>query len=234
MPVISAAAQSLQPGEFVSLFLLDATSVGGTVMPFVQSKNGASPVVFAGVSYTGVDCEFTGLETTGVGALPNPRFRIANTDGVYQNVLNTVGDLTGCKLERRRTFARYLDGQPTANPGAFYGPDEFRIERLVAENPVYIEFELSATIDQEGKMLPGRQVIRDTCLSRYRVWNGSSFDYSKVQCPYTGSTYFDINDQVVAGAANDKPSRRISCCRARFGANNPLPFGGFPGAERVR
>jgi len=236
MVTIYQQAQSLSPDPIVSLFTLDTTSIGGPLIHFVQGRDANGKVAFNGTQYEAVDIEFTGMEISGVGALPTPTIRLANHDGVIQSVLNTWGDVLGCPIYRIRTFARFLDNGSEPDGTAFYGPDTFRVERKVNENPVFIEWELSTSIDQEGKMLPGRSVIRDTCLWRYRAWNPQTrrFDYSKAQCPFADNKFFDINDQPVVDPAKDVPSRRISCCEARFGKGNPLPFGGFPGVARVR
>lgn len=234
MTAIQTEVQSLSPDDHVSLFVLDATFVGGTTMHFVQGSEHDGPVTFGEIPYVALDVEFTGLETSGVGALPTPTIKVGNSDGVFQAMLNTFGGLEGSTVHRIRTYRKFLDGGSEADPQAYFGPDTFRIERKVIENNSNIEWELSAAIDQEGKQIPGRQVVRDTCLWRYRIYNGSAggFDYSKAQCPYTGAQSYDINDAPVALAANDVPSRRLSCCRTRFGRANPLPFGGFPGVAR--
>lgn len=233
MPV-QTEAQNLAPSAIISLFTIDTSSVGGPMLYFVMGSQNGQPVRYNGIDYQPVDVEFTGLETTGSGALPTPTIRISNVDGLAQAIVSTWGELLGCTLYRVRTFKRFLDGEPDADPTAFYGPDIFRFERRTSENAVYIEWELSAAIDQEGKMLPGRQVIRQTCLWRYRTFvPGQGYDYSKAQCPYTGNQFFDVNDQPVSDPAKDYPSRRLGCCRARFGRSNPLPFGGFPGVQRV-
>lgn len=235
MSNLQAEGQSLSPSGIVSLFTLDATSMGGPLMHFVQGTEAGEPIVFGGIEYSAVDVQFDGLETTGTGALPTPKIRISNTDGMAQALVSTYGELLGCTLFRIRTYTRFLDGKPDADPEAFYGPDIFRFERKTSENGVYIEWELSASIDQEGKQLPGRTIIRNTCLWRYRYYNGSTghFDYSKAQCPYTGAQSYDINDLPVSDPSKDVPSRRLSCCRTRFGRANPLPFGGFPGVQRI-
>lgn len=234
MAEIASVAQSPATGEIVSLFLLDLTTVGGGFFYFVQGNKLDAKITFDGVEYTPADVEFDGLETTGQGALPTPVIRINNTDGVVQTMINTWGDLIGCILTRKRTFKRFLDGEADADPGAFFGPDVFTIDRKASENPIYVEWELSAAIDQEGKLLPGRPVIRDTCLWRYRAFNSGSgtFDYSKAQCPYAGSNYFDKNN-LPTTAANDSCSRTLAGCQARFGEGSVLPFGGFPGVERT-
>lgn len=236
MSDIQSEAQSLSPSAIVELFTLDASSIGGPILHFVRGSTDIGAVHFGGVKYEPADVEFTGLETSGVGALPTPTIRVANSDGVFQAIINTWGDLLGCVFYRVRTYARFLDGSDDADPEAMFGPDIFRVERKVIEGSSHIEWELSAAIDQEGKKIPGRQVIRDTCLWRYRSWISleSRFDYSKAQCPYTGSQAYDIDDNPIADNSKDTPSRRLSCCRARFGAKNPMPFGGFPGAARIR
>lgn len=235
---LPSVVQSPNPGEKVTLFRLDTTALGGDVKYFCQASINGSGVTFQGIYYTPVDVEFSGFETSGAGGLPTPQMKLANTNGVFQGIVNAFGDLIGATIYRIRTFRRFLDGQPDADATAYYGPDTFRIERKVSENPVFIEWELSAAFDQEGKMLPGRTIIRDTCLWRYRYWDASktpaAFDYSKAQCPYTGSAYYTELGVVTTNPALDKCGRRLSDCKLRFGANQPLPFGGFPGAARVR
>jgi lambda family phage minor tail protein L len=234
MSTINALVQAPQTGGHVDLFRFDATSVGGSVYYFVQSRLQAGGVVFGGITYQPSDIEFTGLEVSGTGALPQPRLKIANTDGVIQSVINTFGDLCGCTLRRVRTFEKYLDGKPEADPTAYFGPEIFRVERKTSETPLSVEWELSTSIDQEGKQLPGRVVVRDTCLWRYRRWTGSAWDYSEAQCPYVGTQAYDANNNPVADPALDRPARNLSCCKTRFGDNAALPFGGFPGVARAR
>lgn len=201
---------------------------------FVQGAFNGQPVLFGGQSYTPVDIEIEGMEANGTGGLPTPTLRIANVNGMPQSMINTYGDLKGCVFRRIRTFSQFLDGQPEADPQAFYGPDIFRVEQKTAENPIFIEWQLSAAVDQQGKMLPGRIAIRDTCLFRYREYvSGSTFDYSRAVCPYSANRYYDKSDQPTT-ADKDECGRRLSSCKLRFGAGNPLYFGGFPGIGRVR
>jgi lambda family phage minor tail protein L len=233
MSQFQSEQQKLDPSAMISLFTIDATSVGGTVMRFVQASQGSGDVKFGGVSYQSIDIEFSGLETSGVGALPTPTMSIANTDMFIQALVNTLGDLNGCIITRIRTFARFLDGQPDADSTAIYGPDVYKVERKAEDSSVQISWELSAAIDQEGKMLPGRPMVRDTCMWRYRAYDAATgnFNYDRVLCPYTGTKYFDEDDKVTT-KANDKPSRTVNCCELRFGKGKPWPFGGFPGMGR--
>lgn len=235
MSRINAIVQSPAPGEIVHLFCLDASSINGGVYYFVQAAKESGTVKFGGVEYMPVDVEFTDMETSSTGSLPTPTIRIANTNEAFQSLVNSYGDLLGCEVKRVRTFRRFLDGEAEADPTAYFGPDNFRIERKADENAIFIEWELSASIDQEGKKLPGRQVLRDTCMKRYRRFNPAtgSFDYSQATCPYAGEACFDRSGNAVS-AANDACGRKLSDCKLRFGAENALPYGGFPGVARVR
>lgn len=232
MPAISTEAQKLAPGARVMLFALDTTKVGGPVWYFTNSSD--TPIFFGGQEYTPVGVELRGLTTSGVADLPRPELVIANAP-IIQSMVNTWGALNGCKLSRLRTFARFLDGQAEADPTAFYGPDVFEFDRKSSDTETEIVWELSATIDQEGATV-GREMIRDTCMSRYREFNTvtETFDYSNAVCPYAGPKFYNQDDVEVPDASDDKPSRGLDCCRARFGRGNPLPFGGFVGIQRSK
>ncbi|MBO6507513.1 MAG: phage minor tail protein L [Roseibium sp.] len=228
-------AQLLTPDALISLFRLDTSVYGGPVLYFCQSNEVSAPIEFGGAPYQPADVEFKGMETTGTGTVPRPTVRVSNTNGAIQTIVNQYGDLLNCEFRRVRTFAKHLDGGEDPSPTTYFGPDIFKVERKTEENPLYIEWELSSSIDQEGTTLPGRRVIRDTCLWRYRVWNPDTgdFDYSRAQCPYAGGSSYDKSGNSVT-SDKDQCGRRLTDCELRFGANAALPFGGFPGAARAR
>jgi len=232
MSQINSEVQKLDQSALVALFSLDTRSLGGSLMHFVQGSELTTAVRFGGNTYQPVDVEFDGLEVSGVGALPTPTLKLANTDGVIQALVNSFGDLNGSVLTRIRTYERFLDGKPDADNTAFFGPDIYKIERMVSDTPTEITWELAAGPDQAGKMLPGRPMVRSTCLWRYRAYLNGSFDYEDALCPYTGTKYWNDRDEVVTDPAQDKPSRTLNCCKLRFGKEQPLPFGGFVGMGR--
>src|SRR5690606_36019479 len=140
-------SQSLAPDTIVSLFTFDTSSIGGPILPFVEGRRvDGQSIYYGGTKYEAIDIEFDGLETSGSGAFPQPEVKIANTDGIIQSVVNAYGEPLGCTLYRIRTYARFLDNGDTPDTAAYYGPDVFRVERRVSENPVYLHFELSAAI----------------------------------------------------------------------------------------
>lgn len=232
--------QKLDASATIQLFTLDCTSVGGGVVRFVSGTEQGEAVQYQGQFYTPSDITFDGLETTGQGALPRPTLTISNADamvnGLIQSIVNSYGDLNGCVLTRIRVNERFLDGRPDADPASFFGPDVFAVEQKVSDTSMEITWELSASIDQAGRNLPGRIAVRDTCLSRYRFWDEDlgRFVYEKAICPYAGTNYFNEKNESVTDPAEDKPSRTVDCCKLRFGSGATLPFGGFPGMARVQ
>jgi lambda family phage minor tail protein L len=236
MSNITQVVQNPTPGQYVSMFSLDTTSLGGSVMYFCQATANNSGVTFRGIYYTPVDFEATGFEYNGVGGLPTPKLKVANSNQVFQAIINTYGDLVGCPVSRIRTFSQFLDGASQADSTAYFGPDLFQVERKTSENPIFIEWELSAALDVQGAMIPKRMVIRDTCTWRYRAYNSvtQAFDYTKAQCPYVGATMFDAAGNTVTDPTKDVCSRNVAGCKLRFGTNGNLPYGGFPGVARFQ
>lgn len=232
--------------NLIQLYQLDLTPVGGTgAIRFTRDTLNGGFIYFMGVEYKQIDVDASGFEWNGTGPLPRPSIRVNNVAGLLSSYLIQYGDLVGAKLTRIRTFQRFLDGQPDAAEAPYaYTSDQYVIEQKSQHNKVFVEFKLASILDQQGRMLPGRQVVRDTCMWRYRAWdaalnrfdNGDANDprAAFVTCPYVGSSYYDENDATVASPAQDRCSKKVSGCKVRFGANNTLPFGGFPGVARTR
>jgi phage-related protein len=131
-----------------------------------------------------------------------------------------IGAMTDYQPVTGATFSR----NATADPTAEFARDIYYIDRKGAENKDTVEFELAAALDLAGIALPRRQIVQNYCPWTYR---GS-------ECGYTGTTYFDTNDNSVATAGLDVCGKRLTSCRARFGQYAELPYGGFPAAGLLK
>lgn len=228
--------QRLEPGRMIELFELDATTLGGDVLRFHNGTNELrAPVVWQGLTYSPFPVEASGFEYSGKGRLPRPTLRVANVTGLLGALVRTYDDLVGARLTRRRTLAKYLDAinfpggtNPTADPTAGMPDDVYFIDRKATENRVLIEFELAASFDVAGVMIPLRVVSQGTCSWDYRVNDGVAS-----ACAWTGTSYFNADDQPVGSAAQDVCGKRLSSCKARFGTSK-IPFGAFPGVGLSR
>ena len=230
---LQALVQSPEADARVELFTLDATDYGVGVLRFTPMTNDTQTVVsYQGNAYQPMPIEAEGFAWTGNGPLPRPKLRVSNIGG-YIGAALLGTDLLGATVTRLVTFARYLDGKPTADPNAHFEPEIWRIERKTRQDQILVEWELAASLEQEGKLLPGRQMLADMCGRRYRIWRNGAFDYTRAQCPYTGTSYFDERGNATT-AQNDRCGKRLSDCLLRFGATGTLPTWAFPGLGRTR
>jgi len=185
--------------------------------------------------YTRYPIEVEGFEYRGDGQLPRPKIRVSNLFSLLSllmieiNADNPGNDLCGAKLTRIRTLARYLDGvnfpgntnpYGTPDPTAEAPREIYYVDRKVLENRNIVEFELVSAFDLAGVRAPKRQCIANICQWVYR----------SAECGYTGSNYFDVNDNPVGTLAQDVCGKRLSSCEKRFDPNADagVPFGSFP------
>jgi phage-related protein len=121
--------------------------------------------------------------------------------------------------------------EAAAGPGIWYAsaiaddtahfPDEiWFVDRKAVETRTHIQFELTAAHDIHGVKLPSRTVVANSCPWVYRG----------VECGYSGTTYWDINNNTVVAASADVCSKTFTSCELRFPSSVESPFGGFPGA----
>ena len=134
--------------------------------------------------------ETEGFEYSSKGAAPTPKIRLTVNDqgilalSLLKKELYNLGDLTGSKLTRIRTFLKFLprtgnesimvstnevltDDDSTKNAFA-YSQEVYFIDRKSQENKYTIEYELSTIFDLEGIKLPGRLVLSNICPFQYR------------------------------------------------------------------
>src|SRR5690349_1038373 len=226
---IAADIQRLDPGAEIRLYQIDMTGIGGGVLNYVPGTLDGQAVRWKGQPYIPLPIDADGFEKASQGSLPTPTLTVAK-DVLIAAAVVSFDDLRGARVIRWRTFVKYLDGQPQADPNQHFPPDIFRIERKVLQNKTMIRWELSADLDQQGRQIPGRVATRNHCSWIYRHFSGGGFTYSSSPhaCPYAGAAMFESNGNPTADPAKDRCGKRLSDCRKRFGAV-PLPYGGFPG-----
>lgn len=229
---IASEIQKLQPSAIVELFDIDSTAIGGAMLRVHAGTNSLrTNVVWQGNTYTAFPMQANGFDFSGNGQLPRPKMLMSNVTGSMTVLVLAYEDLLGAKVTRRRTMVKYLDAvnfpggtNPTADPAAEFPTDIFYIDRKASETRDLVEFELASSFDVAGVMLPRRQIVQNVCTWKYRG----------AECGYSGSSYFNAADAPVGTLGQDVCGKRLSSCKLRFGATNPLPFGGFPAAGLTR
>lgn len=240
---VRAELAKLNPSSIIELFEVKTSArLHGACEIYrfhsgVNAKSVSGHVVWGGNTYYAWPVEADGFEYSGQGTLPRPKIRISNIDGSITAVLLEVNqftygsDLVNAEVKRIRTLARFLDAVNFENDINPFGtpdplatlPDEiYFIDRKSAETREIVEFELVATFDLAGVRAPKRQTISNICQWIYR----------STDCTYSGTAYFDENDNSVSSESLDVCGKRLTSCEARFGQNNELPFGSFPAAGK--
>jgi lambda family phage minor tail protein L len=200
-------------GTLIALFELDLSAQGGGMYRFHNGSNEfGTDVVWQGNTYARIPVQVTGFEFSGAGKLPRPRLAVANVSQFIGGIARTYGNFIGCKITRRRTFAKYLDaanfinGNDLADPSAEFPLDIFFVEQMTKETKEVMEWELAAALDLEGVGLPNRQIIANVC----------PWVYMGAECGYVGGLPTCL--------------KTLADCKTHFGANEELPFGGFAAA----
>tara|TARA_B100001059_G_C17829793_1_gene583858 strand:- start:158 stop:1051 length:894 start_codon:yes stop_codon:yes gene_type:complete len=232
---IYADLSALSPDAIIELFELhyDNTLHGSSdILRWHAGVNAdvTGDITWNSNTYTRFPVKAEGFEFTNGGQLPRPTLTVSNLGSIITALLFDVNkvtlgnDLTGAKVKRIRTLKKFLDGQSAADPYATFPVEEYYVDRKATESQDVVSFELASKFDLSNKELPNRQVVANICQWQYR----------SSECSYTGSNFFDVNNNSVGSLAQDACGKRLSSCKKRFGENGELPFGSFPGAGLLK
>ncbi|WP_283149725.1 phage minor tail protein L [Silvimonas soli] len=243
MPIL-ADMQRLEPGGKVRLYELDATRIGGDLLRFHPYPQSGS-IWWQDNEYTAWAVQIEGIERSAQGTAPRPRLTVGNIGmgsdgepiaGIVSAMCIALDDLIGADVIFRCTLAQYLDdcnfqeGNPSADATEEFPPELWKIEQKNAENPDNVEFLLVSPLDFDNVRLPRRQIMANVCS-----WLGiGGSGYRGPDCGYTGALYFDRQDNPVSDPALDRCRGLLCSCKKRWGENEELPFGSFPGADLTR
>ncbi len=172
--------QKVNPSAIIELFTLtldNALHGATTVYRFHAGTNldANGKIVWDGNEYLRFPVQATGFAYQR-GQLPRPTLTISNMGSPsISAILLTVNqttagnDLTGAKVIRIRTMARFLDAANfsgatnpfgTPDPTAEFPQEIYYIDRKKAENREIVSWELAAVFDLAGIRSPKRQCTR--------------------------------------------------------------------------
>lgn len=221
MTEVTSDVQTLNPDPTVELWVVDGSEFGADILRFHNYNAGI--ITFQGIEYHPWPIESEGFARTS-DQQPQPKLRVGNVDGSITQVCLLFDDMVGARVTRKRTFEKYLDDQPTADPYEEYPPELWFIERKGAETREAVEFELSSALDFMGIQVPQRQIIANQC----------PFQYRQAGCGYVGPPVANLLDQATSNPSEDNCGRRVHSCTLRQWPDGVLNFGGFAAAGLVR
>ena len=169
--------QSINPSAIIELFTLqlDSSLHGATTTYYFHSGsnlNANNKIKWQTVEYLRFPIQASGFAFQ-KGQLPRPKLVVSNATGLISAILLTVNettagnDLTGAKVTRIRTLAKFIDAanfadgtNATADPTAEFPREIYSVDRKSSENREVVEFELAAPTDLAGVRIPKRQCTR--------------------------------------------------------------------------
>lgn len=168
-----------------ALYLLDGTPLGGTVFRFHNHKTAAGAAIGFGAwgSFTPFPIDADGFDRSTKGTLPTPRLKVSNIGGVLFAVLRVTGDLSGALFTRLVVKEKYTDGGSSPDDTQIVSKEVWELDHKANQDEHELEFVLRAILDVEDYMLPGRQIIADSCSSRV-IYRGPD-------CGHTGPPITD-------------------------------------------
>ncbi|NBV27809.1 phage minor tail protein L [bacterium] len=173
----------------VEMYDIDLSPITGDINDIYyftnQLKPDSSAIIWKGNTYEALPILSMGYERNTTGQIAQPSLTVANILGTFSAAINDYNDLVGSKVTRRRTFAKYLDGEPSADITQEFPIDIFYIERKLEESALVISWQLGSVMDLEGLQLPRRVITQNHCLWKYR----------SSECGYVGPPIFERNDE---------------------------------------
>jgi lambda family phage minor tail protein L len=240
-----ADVQQIAPGALISLFKIDFSTTNLPVVPdamylYPGVATNYGDLVFGGQTYTPFPLQVTGMTASSEGPLPRPVMSLSNVQGFISGRLALYNDFIGARVEKYRTFAKYLDEEPAADPNA-KTTDIYFVEQKKSENNLVVQLQLRTAIDILDARLPARNMLTATC----------PWAYKSTECSWPGTDtdlYFDADDASVVSVNDDVCGKRLTSCMNRFAGFDPdagvdgefadpiakLPFGGFPSLGRTK
>ena len=180
--------QKVNPSSIIELFKLElkeglnyATGNPSGVTTIHRFHSGSNLDAYGNIVWNSEAYLRFPVEATGFafqrGQLPRPTITISNMGTpsmsallLAANAFTAGNDLTGAKVTRIRTMARFVDAANfsgatnpfgTPDPDAEFPREVYYIDRKSAENREVVQFELAAIFDMAGIRAPKRQCTRD-------------------------------------------------------------------------
>lgn len=146
---------------------------------------------FQGNRYFPFPCKAEGFEVNANGTAATPKITFGSRpDGstrfaILKELLKDLDDLTGARVNRIRTFAKFLDSKNWYNDSgerlyedipkdiapdesAFFPPDVYYIDKKSYEDKTSLQFQLASYVNFEGMKLPRRIFNVNRCPWTYR------------------------------------------------------------------
>jgi len=175
-----ALLDELHAGEssiIIELFEIDTSRFSGEIIRLHNGVTIQGDIVFNSKTYKAYPFEVSDFEVKGDGTMTRPKVSLANVDGFISQTIRDKNDFVGLRVNRIRTFLRYLDAEnfadninPFGSPDstARFPDDSFIVNQKLEETKEVVSFELVSALDLEEANIPTRIMYSHHCPWAYR------------------------------------------------------------------
>jgi len=175
---IAAEVFNIEPTAIVDLFRIypDIVNYPNTYFNVHNGSVFGIGISWQGEDYMPIAMEYEGFEVTSDGRPNRPILRFSNSQYFASSLLDKYDDFSNGRIERKRTFVKFLDdvnfdgGNPWGESDSFaeISSDIYIVSQKKRENKNFVEVELTNPLDLEGFEVNHRRVLGKYCYWKYR------------------------------------------------------------------
>lgn len=157
MATVEQASAGLVYGQIIEFVQIDFSPFGGGLFNAYNSRNLALPsgvITFEGQQWNPIPFISNGWALDGSGGTPKPTITISDANALLLTLMFTYEDAVGATVFR---YESTVDGY---DEGSYYGPEIWKINRIIQADGMTLKFELAAPYDQILRKVPNRQMFR--------------------------------------------------------------------------
>lgn len=158
MATVEQAAAGFEYGQMLEFVQIDFTPFGGGLFNAYNSLDTtaiAGELTFEGQQWTPIPFVSEGWALDGAGGTPKPTITIADANALLLTAMFAYDDAVGATVYR---YESTVDGY---DEGSYYGPEIWKINRIIQADGMTLKFELAAPFDQILRKVPAKNMYRD-------------------------------------------------------------------------
>jgi len=210
---IAKSLLELEPGSMIDLFMVypDVINSPSSVFAMHDGSLFRKGVVWQGKTYMPIGIEMEGFEIGADGKINRPRIKISNKDNFITTMLLKYDDFQNARIERRRTFIKFLDdvnfdgGNPfgESDTSAEISNQVYVVSQKTQENKIFVELELTSPLDLETFEINHRKIMGKYCYWKYR---GEGCRYAGLPIQKEdGRPFADVNGDQIPISTFEQP-----------------------------
>ena len=156
---IEQNAAGFEYGQIIEFVQIDFTPFGGglfNVYNSIDLNDLLGEVTFEAQQWTPIPFVSEGWALDGTGGTPRPLITIADANALLLTAMFAYNDAVGA------TVYRYESTVDAYASGSYYGPEIWKINRIIQADGMSLKFELAAPFDQILRKVPSKQMFRDS------------------------------------------------------------------------